>query len=109
MTHLLLAGRHIPQWIISINTSSAISPEELRALVEATGRTCDIHPYEVPLRTRIPGSGNKRNFECLLDCRQADASNITTEEIRKRLDCAARDMGGDNRQAIRQLREELSL
>ncbi|MFC1453021.1 DNA adenine methylase [Verrucomicrobiota bacterium] len=85
VTHLLLRASHIPQWIISINTSSGVSPQELERLVAATGRSCTLHSYPVSLPTNIPRIGDKDNCECLLDCRWTDRGSRETDEIRARL------------------------
>lgn len=85
ITHLLLRAAHIPQWIICINTSSNVSPEEVALIVKAMGRTCAIHRYPVDLPTTIPGAKVTGNCECLLDCRADERAAAEVAAIKDKL------------------------
>jgi hypothetical protein len=86
ITHLLLGAEHIPQWVVSINTSSDVRPEEVGVIVRAMGRSCAIHRFQVPLPTVTPGLDQRGNCECLLDCRPDAVMQRQVGEIRHELE-----------------------
>ncbi len=68
LTKLLLGSDHIPRWVISINTSSPVKPEEIVRIVRSFGRKCEIRRYKVSLATNRKRATPLENYECLIIC-----------------------------------------
>lgn len=68
LTKLLMFSGHIPRWVISINTSSPVKPEEIARIAKSLGRACEIRKYRVPLVTNRKRTKPDDNHECLLIC-----------------------------------------
>lgn len=60
--------QHIPIWIVSYNTTSAISDTELKAMAEAQGRQVEMH-YVDYARPTTRKSGVKTTKEILMVCK----------------------------------------
>jgi hypothetical protein len=90
MSHLLIQAAHIPQLIISLNTSSEVRPEEVALLVRATRRSCVVHKFPVDLPTTILGKTTPSNCECLLDCRLDEGLNAEIGLIKAELAAKAK-------------------
>lgn len=89
MTELLLCSTHIPRWVISLNTTSPVKPEELALIARSMGRSCDIRRYAAPRQTNSTRYKPDDNEECLLVCVSDPALEADVLRIRSGLKAAA--------------------
>lgn len=96
LTKLLLGSAHIPRWVISINTSSPVKPEEIVRIARTMGRASEIRRYRVPLQTNRKRATPLDNYECLIIC-VPDAGLVKNiEDIRKTISVLAKKTVGGN-------------
>lgn len=94
LTKLLLLSAHIPRWVISINTSSPVKPEEIARIARSMGRSCEIRRYRVPLRTNRRRTRSDDNHECLVVCVRDAGLENQIKGIRQNLSALAKKTVG---------------
>lgn len=85
LAHLLIASAHIPRWVISINTSSPVSPEEIASIARSMGRSVEIRRYKVPLITNTKRQKPDDNQECLIICKPSEMFGRQVSQIREKI------------------------
>lgn len=90
LTKLLLLSGHISRWVISINTSSPVKPEEIVRIAKSMGRVCEIRRYRVPLQTNRKRTKPDDNHECLIICTPDAELEKQIAGIRRRLESMTR-------------------
>ena len=86
LTKLLMFSAHISRWVISINTSSPVKPEEIVRIVRSLGRKCEIRRYKVSLATNRKRTTPLENYECLIICTPDAELEKQISGIRSRLE-----------------------
>lgn len=86
LTKLLLGSAHILRWVISLNTSSPVKPEEIVGIVRSLGRKCEIRRYKVSLATNRKRAIPLENYECLIICTPDAELEKQISGIRRRLE-----------------------
>lgn len=100
LTKLLLLSAHIPRWVISINTSSPVRPEEIARIARSMGRSCEIRRYRVPLRTNRRRTRPDDNHECLVVCVPDVGLENQIRAMRQTISALAKKtLGGDGHAA----------
>ena len=100
LTKLLMFSAHVHRWVISINTSSPVKPDEIVMIARSLGRKCEIRRYKVALATNRKRATPLDNYECLIICVPDAGLAKGIEEIRNKIAARAKlTVGGDDHAA----------
>lgn len=96
LTKLLLGAGHIPRWVISMNTSSPVKPDEIVGIARSLGRKCEVRRYKVSLTTNRKRATPLENYECLIICVPDAELEKQIKAIRQKLSATAKKTLGGN-------------